>query len=92
MRYTIMQCESLGKDGQWDKKSEKDVEFLALTSQIQELNISFAKQSTYQYRNKNTYVGNTRFNNSGNTWKSTALTSGETWTKEKNGRNFHWGK
>ena len=37
-------------------------------------------------------VGNTRFKNSGNTCKSTALTSGESWKKENNGRTFHWCK
>ena len=40
----IMKYESLVKDGQWDTKSKKDVEILALTSQIQELEILFAKQ------------------------------------------------
>ena len=84
--------ELLIEDRQWDTKSLKDVRILALTSQIQEFKILFAKQSTYQDRNKNTNVGNTRFNNSGNTWKSTAPTSSESWTKEKNGRTFHWCK
>ena len=87
-----MKYESLVKDGQWDTKSEKDVEILSLTSQIQELKILFTKKSTYQYRNKNIHVGNTRFNNSGNTWKSTTPSSGEYWTKEKNRRTFHWCK
>ena len=39
--------ESLVKDGQWDTKSEKDVEILALTSQIQELEILFTEQLKY---------------------------------------------
>ena len=65
MHNTIMIYESLVKDGQWDIKPEKDVKILALTSQIQELKILFAKKSTYQERNKNTNVGNTRFNNGG---------------------------
>ena len=60
-----MKYDSLVKDGQWDKKSEKDVKILALTSQIQELKIIFAKKSTYQDRNKNINVGNTRLKNSG---------------------------
>ena len=44
MRDIIMKYESLVEDGQWDTKSEKDVEILALTSQIQELKILFAEQ------------------------------------------------
>ena len=87
-----MKYESLIEDGKLDTKSEKDVENLALTSQIQELKIVFAKQSTYQDINKNINVGNTRLNNSGNTWKTTAPTSGDSWMKENNGRTFHWCK
>ena len=34
MRDIIMKYESLVEDGQWDTESEKDVEILALTSQI----------------------------------------------------------
>ena len=77
MRDIIMKYELLVEDGQWDTKSEKYADILSLTSQIQEPNILFTKQSTYQDRNKNINVGNTRFNNSGNTWKSTAPTYGE---------------
>ena len=44
MRDIIMKYESLVEDGQWDSKYEKDVEILALTSQIQELMIIFAEQ------------------------------------------------
>ena len=44
MRDIIMKYESLVEDGQWDTKYEKDVEILALTSQIQELKILFAEQ------------------------------------------------
>ena len=76
----------------WTKNCEKDVDILALTSQIHELKILSAKQSIYQDRNKNKNVGNIRFNNNGNTWKSTAPTSGESWTKEKNRHTFHWCK
>ena len=60
MHKIVMEYESLVEDVQWDTKSEKDLEFLALTSHIQELKILFAKQSTSQYRNKNINVGNTR--------------------------------
>ena len=35
MRDIIMKYESLVEDGQWDTKSEKDVEILTLTSHIQ---------------------------------------------------------
>ena len=44
MRDIIMKYESLVKYGQWDTKSEKDVEILALTSHIQELKILFSEQ------------------------------------------------
>ena len=44
MRDIIMIYKSLVEDGQWDTKSEKDVEILALTSQIQELKILFSEQ------------------------------------------------
>ena len=81
MRNIVMKYESLVDDGQWDKKYETDVEILVLTSQIKELNILFAKQSTYKDRNNNINVGNTRFNNSGSSWKTTAPKSGEYWTK-----------
>ena len=43
IRDIIMKYESLVEDGQWDTKSEKYVEILALTSQIQELKILFAE-------------------------------------------------
>ena len=92
MHDTVIKYESLVKDGQWDTKTEKDADILDLTIQIQELKILFSKQSTYQERNRDKNVGNTRFNNSGNTQKSTTPTSSEYWTKEKNGRNFHWCK
>ena len=44
MRKIVMKYESLVKDGQWYAKYEKDIEILALTSQIQKLNILFAEQ------------------------------------------------
>ena len=44
MRDIVMKYESLVEDGQWDTKSEKDVEILALTSQIQELDILLDEQ------------------------------------------------
>ena len=71
-------------------KIQKYVEILALTSQIQDLKILFAKQSTYQDINKNRNFGKTRFKNSGNTWKLTTLIFGESRKKEKNRRTFHW--
>ena len=92
MRDILMKYDSLVEDRQWGTKSEKNFKIFAITSQIQELNIILAKQSTYQDINKNINVGNTRLNNSGKTWKSTAPTSGESWTKEKNARTFHWCK
>ena len=39
-----MKYESFVEDGQWDIESEKDVEILALTSQIQKLKILFSEQ------------------------------------------------
>ena len=57
MRNIVIKYESLVEDGHWKAKSEKYVNILALTSQIQELKILFAKQSTYQDRNKNINVG-----------------------------------
>ena len=48
MRDIVMKYESLVEDGQWDTTSEKYVDILALTSQIQELKILFAKQSASQ--------------------------------------------
>ena len=39
MRDIVMKYKSLVEDGQWDTKSEKDVEILALTSHFQELKI-----------------------------------------------------
>ena len=44
MRKIVMKYESLVEDGQLDIKSEKDVEILALDSQIQELKILFSEQ------------------------------------------------
>ena len=44
MRDIIIKYDSLVEDGQWDTKSKKDIDILALTSQIQELNILFAEQ------------------------------------------------
>ena len=44
MRNIVMKYESLAKDGQWDKKPEKDVDIFALTSQIQELMIQISEQ------------------------------------------------
>ena len=40
----VMKYDSLVEDRQWNIKSEKDVEILALTSQIQELKILFPEQ------------------------------------------------
>ena len=44
MHDIVMKYESLVEDGQWDTKSEKYVEILALASQIQEINILFSEQ------------------------------------------------
>ena len=44
MHDIVMKYESLVEDRQWNTKSEKDVKILALTSQIQELEILFAEQ------------------------------------------------
>ena len=52
MREIVMKYESLVEDRQRNTKSEKDVKIIALTSQIQELNILYAKQSASQERNK----------------------------------------
>ena len=90
MRKIVIKYDSLVKDGQWDTKSEKDVDILALTGQIQELKILFAKQSTYQDRNNKLNFVNTWFNYSCISWKTTVPKSGKSWTKEKNGRTFHW--
>ena len=65
MRDNIIKYESLVKDGQWDTKYEKYVEIIALTSQIRELNILFAKKSTFQEINKNNNGGNNTVNNGG---------------------------
>ena len=40
----VIKYNSLVKDGQWNTKLKKDVKIIALTSQIQELKILFAKQ------------------------------------------------
>ena len=47
MRKIIIKYESLVKDGQWDTESEKDVNIIALTSQIQELSIIFSEELKY---------------------------------------------
>ena len=44
MRDIVMKYDSLVEDRQCNTKSKKDVEILALTSQIQEFNIIFAEQ------------------------------------------------
>ena len=44
MREIVMKYDSLMEDGQWDTTSEKDVEILSPTSQIQELKILFSEQ------------------------------------------------
>ena len=44
IRDIAIKYETLVEDGQWDTKSEKDVDILALASQMQELKILFAKQ------------------------------------------------
>ena len=85
MREIVMKYETLVENGQWDTKFEKYVHIFDLTSHIQELKILFAKESTSQDRKDNINVGNTRFNNGGRSWKTTAPTSGEYWTKENNG-------
>ena len=81
MHYIVIKYESLVEDGQWDKKSEKYVKILSLTSYIQELNIIFAKKAAYQDRYKNNNIFNTMVNNDGSSWKTIAPTSGESWTK-----------
>ena len=48
MRRIVMESETLVKYGQRATKSEKDVEILALTSQIQELKILLSEQLTDQ--------------------------------------------
>ena len=42
MHDIVVKYESLVEDGQWDTKSKKDANMLALVSQIQELNTLFA--------------------------------------------------
>ena len=86
----VVKYESLVEDGQWGIKSEKNVDILSLTSQIQKLKILFPKQSTSQYRSKNNNDGNKIVNNGGSSWKKISPISGEYWTKEKNGRTWHW--
>ena len=81
MRDIVMKYDSLVEYGQWSTKYERDVKIFALTSHMKELNILLPKQSTYKERNKNINVGNTRFTNSVNTWKSTAPISCEYCTK-----------
>ena len=44
MHNIVMEYESLVEDRQWNTKSEKYVDILALTSQIQELKILFSEQ------------------------------------------------
>ena len=43
MRDIVMRYESLVEDRHWNKKSEEDIEILALSSQIQEIKILFAE-------------------------------------------------
>ena len=71
MRGIVIECKSLVKDVKWDKKSEKDVDILTLTSKIQELKIIFTKQSTFQGREKKN-GGNNSVKNGGNSWKMIA--------------------
>ena len=92
MRNIVVRYESLVEDGQWDTKPEKYAKVLALTSHIQELKILFSKQPSFQEGNKNTNGGNKSVNNGGSSQKTIALTSGESWTKENNGRTWHWCK
>ena len=75
MRNIFVKYKSLVKDEQWYTKSEKDVEILSLTIQIQELNILFPKQSASQESNKNNNGDNKRKNNIGSSWKKIPLTS-----------------
>ena len=66
MRDILIKYKSSVQDRQWDTKSEKYVKIPGLTSQIQELNILFAKQSTFQDRNRNKNGGNNNSNNGSN--------------------------
>ena len=92
MRKIVVKYKSLVEDGQWNTKYEKDVKILSLTRHVQELNILFAKQSTSQEINKNKNGGKNSINNGGSSWKTIDPKSGESWTKEKNGRSWHWCK
>ena len=62
-------------------KTQKDVEILALTSQILGLKILFNKKSASQERNRTNNGGNKSANNGGSSWKTIAPTSGESWKK-----------
>ena len=86
----FVKLNSLVEDGKWETKSEKYVNILALTSQIQELKILFAKQSTFQERKKKNNGGNNRVNNIGSSWKTFFLESSESWMKDKNRHTWHW--
>ena len=44
MRNIVIKYGLIAEDGKWDTKSEKDVNIIALTIQIQELNFLFSKQ------------------------------------------------
>ena len=66
MRDILIKYKSSVQDRQWDTKSEKYIKIPGLTSQIQELNILFAKQSTFQDRNRNKNGGNNNSNNGSN--------------------------
>ena len=86
MRNIVTKYESLVKDRQWDTISEKYVEIIALTSQIQELKILFAKKSTFQRINRNNNSVNNSSNNSSNnggrSWKTINPKSGESCMKK----------
>ena len=92
MHNIIIKYEPLVEDGQWDTKYEKYVDILALTSHIQELKILFSKQSASQESNKTRNGGKKSINNGGISRKKISPTSGEYWTKENNGRTWHWCK
>ena len=61
MRNILMKYESLVEDGQSNTKSEKDVDILALTSQIQEFKILFSEQLKDQDGRINTVTVPTMF-------------------------------
>lgn len=88
MNDIVIKYETLIEDGQWEVKSEKDVEILALNCKIDELKTLFAKQSSYRDKS-----GTNNNNKPGfKSWKAIAPKTGESWSQEKNGRTWHWCK